>query len=143
MVVQPDLDPNSQSQEPQLPRPFPLPGAMLPAPTAGARLVRPPPPTAAHRGTAGTRRAAGFAARTRRGSGFDRAWALGVGAARWVRRSRRAKRAKSDLVESEEVEVKKSQSSYSWEKQWYPVLPLSLLQGVGPEPIKLLNKAGV
>ncbi|CAK9095541.1 unnamed protein product [Durusdinium trenchii] len=113
---------------------------MLPAPTAGARLVRPPPPTAAHRGTAGTRRAAGFAARTRRGSGFDRAWALGVGAARWVRRSRRAKRAKSDLVESEEVEVKKSQSSYSWEKQWYPVLPLSLLQGVGPEPIKLLNK---
>lgn len=44
-------------------------------------------------------------------------------------------------IEKKEVEVKhEKHDSFNWEKQWYPVLPLSMLHGSGPEPIKLLNK---
>ena len=32
------------------------------------------------------------------------------------------------------------QDAFNWEKQWYPVLPLSMLHGSGPEALKLLNK---
>ena len=40
-----------------------------------------------------------------------------------------------------ESELKKAKATeYSWEKQWYPVFPLAMLEGKGPEAIKLLNK---
>eukprot|EP00442_Polarella_glacialis_P045579 CAMPEP_0115062222 /NCGR_PEP_ID=MMETSP0227-20121206/8422_1 /TAXON_ID=89957 /ORGANISM="Polarella glacialis, Strain CCMP 1383" /LENGTH=629 /DNA_ID=CAMNT_0002447569 /DNA_START=47 /DNA_END=1936 /DNA_ORIENTATION=- len=29
---------------------------------------------------------------------------------------------------------------YSWERQWYPVMPVTMLEGNGPEPLKLLGK---
>ena len=32
------------------------------------------------------------------------------------------------------------QRDFDWEKQWYPVLPVSMLSGSGPEPMKLLGR---
>lgn len=48
------------------------------------------------------------------------------------------KQSAADLEEAAEVE--EAASGYNWARQWYPVMPLAMLHGKGPVPVKLLGK---
>ena len=66
--------------------------------------------------------------------------AVGLLGAVGVARSRRKAVVTGVERKSKVARAPKPKASFNWEKQWYPVLPLSMLEGSGPEPIKLLNK---
>jgi len=51
------------------------------------------------------------------------------------------------VLQQDEIALRDTETSepaasaeYSWEKQWYPIMPTAMLSGVGPEPIKLLGR---
>lgn len=66
--------------------------------------------------------------------------AVGLLGAVGVARSRRKAVVTGVERKSKVAPDPKPKARFNWEKQWYPVLPLSMLEGSGPEPIKLLNK---
>ena len=61
--------------------------------------------------------------------------ALAAGVA--VRGHRRAVATPSEVGPAEATATGKA---FSWERQWYPVLPLAMLSGQGPEPVRLLGR---
>ncbi|CAJ1367117.1 unnamed protein product, partial [Effrenium voratum] len=105
---------------------------------ANAQLVAHPPSARSEKRPGGAGGAGGAGA-----TGCRVACAAGL----WMASRRTSQRATAvdppvDRVEVEEVTPKEAEEkqNYSWDQQWYPVLPLSMLEGSGPEPIKLLNR---